>query len=392
MPAFHCPPAMRQSLLLGVISRWCTATSSRAAEFSLFPPAVVLDGGGLPAAIDRHRDREGQPTDLTSNATYSSGSTDVAIVSRDGIVTPTGDGETTISATANVRKHRITVKVKNATTSEAGHVRARHPADPDAGRLQRRGLPRQGPRAERLPAVAARLRPRLRLRRHHQRGPRPARLPRRPGVQPAAAQGDRPGAARRRQEAPRGRARTTHARDAGSPPARRAPRPTRRSSSGSPSRPTSALDDLQRRRSSSRSPPTTPTARPRDVTHLAQFQSNESVLRRGRRRAAASRPGRSRARRRSWPASRRSSRSATSSIPLPHAGAGRACTRSCRGTTSSTATSGTKLQQLGITPSEPAGDAHVPPPGVPRRHRPAADAGRDAGVPRRHRPEEARRS
>ena len=86
-------------------------------------------------------------------------------------------------------------------------VRARHPAGPDAGRVQRRGLPRQGPRAERLRPVAARLRPDFDFHAIVSRGARPARVFRPPpnracccarrrrGRRTAAARGSRPGSA-----------------------------------------------------------------------------------------------------------------------------------------------------------------------------------------------------
>ena len=129
----------------------------------------------------------------------------------------------------------------------------------------------------------------------------------------------------------------------------------------------------------------------RDVTQLATFQSNESGRRRGRRATAWSRPARCPARRRSWPASWRSSPSGTSPFRWP---------ATCRPKLYAKLPRQNfidglvwdKLQQLGITPSRAGRRQHVPAARLPRRHRPAADAGRSAGVPGRHVAGQARRS
>ena len=72
-------------------------------------------------------------------------------------------------------------------------------------------------------------------------------------------------------------------------------------------------------------------------------------------------------------------------IPQPGRVASRAVREAAAARTSSTATSGTSCEPLGITPCEPAADAHVSAPRLSRRDRPAADARRSAGVPGRAR-------
>ena len=89
--------------------------------------------------------------------------------------------------------------VKDAQGRPADQLQARRDAGVHAGRLQHRRLPRRGPRQGRLPPVAVRLRPRRRPLPPHPRDERPAHQPRPPGREPAARKGHRQGAAHRRQ-------------------------------------------------------------------------------------------------------------------------------------------------------------------------------------------------
>ena len=124
---------------------------------------------------------------------------------------------------------QATAKVKVVGTKEPFDLelpQPRHP-DADAGRLQLRRLPRRAGRQGRPEAVAARLRSRGRPFRPDPAGARPARRSAcEPAQQPLPAQADPGRAARRRPEA-RGRlARVSASSPTGSPPARRARRPT----------------------------------------------------------------------------------------------------------------------------------------------------------------------
>ena len=80
----------------------------------------------------------------------------------------------------------------------SGDLRARRPADPDAGRLQCRGVSRQVARPERFRPVAAGFRPGPRLRGDREGRGRAAGLSPGAGRQPAAGQGHGAAAARRR--------------------------------------------------------------------------------------------------------------------------------------------------------------------------------------------------
>ena len=228
-------------------------------------------------------------------------------------------------------------------------VRAGHRADPDPGRLQRRGLPRQGPRAERVPALAARLRPRLRPRRDHPGGAGPPGLPRRRPSRACCC------------SRPRRRCRTAAA---GGSSRRRRPIETllRWIAAGTPRTPADApalvadrrragrADPGRRRRAAAAwSRPTTPTARPRTSptwppSSRARAPSSPSTP------TAGSRPGRSPARPRSSARFRGHVRHLRRHDPAAGRGPGRALRRACRGPTSSTATSGTSSSGSGSPP------------------------------------------
>ena len=85
---------------------------------ALFPPIVRLDGAGDRQQLVVTDTVNGKTTDHTGDAVYVTGAAGVAVVSADGILTPTGNGEAVITATVNGKAAKITVTVKNATITK----------------------------------------------------------------------------------------------------------------------------------------------------------------------------------------------------------------------------------------------------------------------------------
>ena len=158
----------------------------------------------------------------------------VVTVDGDGVVHARGDGEGVIVAVLAGREGRATFRVRETGEPAAGDARAGYLADPDPGRVQRRGLPRQVAGAEWVPALAAGLRPRLRPRCDHARGARAADLSPGARAELAAPEGDGGGAARGR---PTARARHSGLRGRPALDRRRhAPDPGRRRGAGADQR------------------------------------------------------------------------------------------------------------------------------------------------------------
>jgi hypothetical protein len=107
---------MPRFTILTVLALVALAAPVRADGLGVFPPAVALDGADDRQQLVITETSSGKHTDRTTEATFATSSAAVAVVSRDGVVTPVGDGEATITATANGSTAKVTVKVKNAMT------------------------------------------------------------------------------------------------------------------------------------------------------------------------------------------------------------------------------------------------------------------------------------
>ena len=145
----------------------------------------------------------GERVDLTADAEVS---TTNAPVERgdDGYFTPTtsGNGSLTIHAGGLTATVPVTVQAAPAANAALpGHLRPRRPARDEQGRLLHGHLPRRRQGQERLQAVAARLRPGVRLPVAALRHVRPALQPRRARALADARQADDAGRPRGRPEA-----------------------------------------------------------------------------------------------------------------------------------------------------------------------------------------------
>ena len=138
--------------------------------------------------------------DYSRKATYTSSDAKVATVGADGLVKPVGNGACSIQAVVGGQSATAKVTVKDFDVTPP--VSFRNQIVPIFTKLgcNSGGCHGKATRPERLQAVAAGFRPAIRLQRHRQRGAGPAQSSRAARAEPAAAQGDRPGAARRRQE------------------------------------------------------------------------------------------------------------------------------------------------------------------------------------------------
>ena len=117
--------------------------------------------------------------DYSRQAKYLSSDPNVAVVTRDGVVVPRGNGTAQITATFGEQQ-----TVVKATVTDFSHeppVSFRNQVVPIFTKLgcNSGGCHGKAARAERLQAVAARLRPRFRFQRPRQGSPRPARVARR---------------------------------------------------------------------------------------------------------------------------------------------------------------------------------------------------------------------
>jgi hypothetical protein len=87
-----------------VIAACClgNAPAARAAdELSVFPSVITFDGGSGQQRLVVTETRDKTFTDRTGEATYATSAPAVAVVSRTGVVAAVGDGEATITVTAN---------------------------------------------------------------------------------------------------------------------------------------------------------------------------------------------------------------------------------------------------------------------------------------------------
>ncbi|MDY3554942.1 DUF1553 domain-containing protein [Gemmata sp. JC717] len=114
----YLPPSLRtmRSLLftLAVLPFVC-ATQARAADgLSVFPSAVTLDGTGARQQLIVTETNGTALTDRTGEAGYRSSTPGVVVVSPGGLVTPVGDGDAVITATARGASATVPVKVRNA--------------------------------------------------------------------------------------------------------------------------------------------------------------------------------------------------------------------------------------------------------------------------------------
>ena len=271
------PTMRRPALFLAVIVLGVAAPLQAADVLALFPPTLTLDGLDARQQLVLTETSGGKQADRTTSAAYSTNAPGVAIVSPAGVVTPVGDGEAIITASAANKSATMIVKVKNAAAAKpVTFERDIQPiltrAGCNAGACHGKARGQNGFQLSLLAydndfdfnAITTE----ARGRRIFPANPAFSLLLRKPSGQMPHGGGKKFAG---------GKPRLPHARkvDRGrlSANARRLRRRLERITVF----PDSRLDGLQRERSNSRSRPTTPTARTRDVTHLAQFSSSESV-------------------------------------------------------------------------------------------------------------------
>ncbi len=218
-PSIPLPNALR--VLPAILIVLAAASGARAGGLICAPTALSFED----AYAGRQLLVSADGQDVTRDARYESGNPSVVRVDAAGYATPTGDGSAVIRVLRGDARLEIPVQVSGFGSGRPVDFRREIVPLLESPRLQRGRLSRQGQRPERLQALALRLRPDLRLRRHRQGGARPARLPGRPRSKPAAAQGDGAGAARRRQTPAAPTARNISCSAAGSRPARPASAP-----------------------------------------------------------------------------------------------------------------------------------------------------------------------
>ena len=172
-----------------------------ATDLAITPAPIALDGPGDRQRVVVTGTVGGTTVDLSRAASFRTDDPEVVSVTADGLIRPVGDGEGVVIATVDGVEATATVRVTGARHDPSGDVRARRDAAADAARLQRGRLPRQAAGAERVPALAARLRPGLGPGRVDDGGAGPPRLPGGSRVEPDPPQGHRRPAPRRRQAA-----------------------------------------------------------------------------------------------------------------------------------------------------------------------------------------------
>ena len=353
-----------------------SAWAETPARLLVHPQALTLHG---PQA--RHRllvtfvGPDGRASDVTARATFVSSRPEVVAVDGNGECLARGDGEAVVQV-------RYEGHHGDATVTTGATATMRPPSfvnDVDAAlhppRLQPGRLPRQGGRAERLPPVAARLRPGAGPPLADARVRRPPHQHGRPRGQPAAAQAARPGPARGRQAV-----RAPAAGDYQRPPrldprrhARARARTTRRSTKLEVLPGNRTLQPGQTSSNCS-SAPSTATARRRDVTWLSKFDSNDAGM------AEVDAAGMVRVRRHGETAVRASFQGQVAVVivtapfeqPVDPRAPGRAQQLHRRA----------RLQQAGRPAHRavrPVRRRRVPPPRLPRHHRRAADAATRCG-------------
>ena len=108
----------RPVFFLAVIVLGVPAPLQAADGLALFPPTVTLDGLDARQQLVLTETAAGKQADQTSSAVYSTSAPGVAIVSPSGVVTPVGDGEAIITASAANKTATMIVTVKNATAAK----------------------------------------------------------------------------------------------------------------------------------------------------------------------------------------------------------------------------------------------------------------------------------
>lgn len=112
-------PTMRRLVLFFAVIVLGVAAPIQAADgVALFPPNLTLDGLDARQQLVLTESAGGKQTDRTTTATYSTSAPGVAMVSPTGVVTPVGDGEAIITATVANKSATMTVKVKNAAATK----------------------------------------------------------------------------------------------------------------------------------------------------------------------------------------------------------------------------------------------------------------------------------
>lgn len=103
-------------LVIVAILLGCPPTALAAEGLSAFPPIVAFDGRSGRQQLIVTETRGARTTDRTAEAAYSSRDPAIAAVSPLGIVTPTGQGETVITMKASGSTATVVVKVKHASS------------------------------------------------------------------------------------------------------------------------------------------------------------------------------------------------------------------------------------------------------------------------------------
>lgn len=108
---------MRRLICLFTVLTLSIAAPVQAADgLSVFPPAVTLDGPGDRQQLVVTETTGERRTDRTAEATYNSSAPGIVAVNRTGIVAPVGDGTAVITTTVNGASTTVGVTVKNAKT------------------------------------------------------------------------------------------------------------------------------------------------------------------------------------------------------------------------------------------------------------------------------------
>jgi hypothetical protein len=106
----------RQKEALGMLRFFClfVAVSAFAADFTVLPGSVALDGPEAYQQLLAEASAEGHQEDWTRTAQWTSSDPNIAKVDPGGMVRPAGDGEATITAKANGQTASVVVRVTNA--------------------------------------------------------------------------------------------------------------------------------------------------------------------------------------------------------------------------------------------------------------------------------------
>ncbi len=108
-------PTAGIALLAGCLAAAWTGPAHAAPDgLTLSPAEVVLEGRDARQRLTVTATDASRPSDATADARFRSEDASVAVVSPDGIVTPAGDGVTAVVAEAGGRQVRATVRVREA--------------------------------------------------------------------------------------------------------------------------------------------------------------------------------------------------------------------------------------------------------------------------------------